>query len=203
MNMETLDATGMACPLPVIKTKKLLAEHDVVETIVDNEIATQNLKKLADQLGYGYQCTKESVKKYIVVISKDASQEGAIEQEAFQEQPLVPASNEYVVVIDTNVMGRGSDELGRTLIKAFIYSLTEQDILPQKVICYNGGVHFTCEGSDVLEDLQTLADKGVEIYSCGACLNFYELTEKLAIGEVTNMYSIVEMIRSANKIVKP
>lgn len=201
--METLDATGMACPLPVIKTKKLLAEHDAVETIVDNEIATQNLKKLADQLGYGYQCAKESAKKYTVVITKDAQHQEPIAHDASEEQTLATAPDAYTVVIDTDVMGRGSDELGRTLIKSFIYSLTEQDVIPQKVICYNGGVHFTCEGSDALEDLKGLADKGVEIYSCGACLNFYDLTEKLAVGEVTNMYSIVEMIRTANKVVKP
>jgi selenium metabolism protein YedF len=98
-------------------------------------------------------------------------------------------------------MGRGSDELGKNLLKGFIYSLTEQDVLPGKVIFYNGGVHSVIEGSDSLEDLKGLAEQGVEIYACGACLNFYELTA--AVGEVTNMYRIVEMMRQAPRIVKP
>ncbi|MFC4772030.1 sulfurtransferase-like selenium metabolism protein YedF [Enterococcus hermanniensis] len=200
--MFKIDALGKACPLPVIETKKALREHAVVETLVDNEIATQNLKKMAEQLGYIYQMEQQAENKYVVVISK-ANTELINETPELSTAPVknVADVDSYIVVIDTNVMGRGSDELGKNLLKGFIYSLTEQDILPNKIIFYNGGVHSVAKGSDSLEDLVGLAEQGVEIYACGACLNFYDLTS--AVGEVTNMYRIVEMMRQASKIVKP
>lgn len=196
--MFKIDALGKACPLPVIETKKALREHEVVQTIVDNEIATQNLKKMAEQLGYIYQMEQDTPTHYTVVISKANVD---LTEEAPQTAEPVVTTDDYIVVVDTNVMGRGSDELGKNLLKGFIYSLAEQDVLPQKVIFYNGGVHSVIEGSDSLEDLKGLAEQGVEIYACGACLNFYEMTA--AVGEVTNMYRIVEMMRQAPKIVKP
>lgn len=197
--MFKIDALGKACPLPVIETKKALREHDVVETLVDNEIATQNLRKMAEQLGYIYQMDQDAPNHYKVVISKGNAD--MIDDEEPQVAEAIATVDDYIVVVDTNVMGRGSDELGKNLLKGFIYSLTEQDVLPEKVIFYNGGVQSVVEGSDSLEDIRGLAEQGVEIYACGACLNFYELTA--AAGEVTNMYRIVEMMRQAPKIVKP
>lgn len=196
--MEKINAMGDACPLPVIKTKKALAEHDTVEIKVDNEIATQNLKKLAEQKGYGYSTEQLAVKEYLVVISKT----DRIPKAEPQQRALV-SDDAYTVVIDTNVMGRGDDKLGATLIKGFIYALTEQDRLPSQVIMYNGGVQFAVAEADSFEDLTILAKGGVEIYSCGACTDYYGITDKIAIGEITNMYRIVEMMREASHIVKP
>lgn len=196
--MFKIDALGKACPLPVIETKKALREHEVVQTLVDNEIATQNLRKMAEQLGYIYQMDQDAPNHYIVVISKGNAD---LTDETLQVSEPAATVDDYIVVVDTNVMGRGSDELGENLLKGFIYSLTEQDVLPEKVIFYNGGVHSVVADSDSLEDLKGLSGQGVEIYACGACLNFYELTA--AVGEVTNMYRIVEMMRQAPKIVKP
>jgi len=196
--MFKIDALGKACPLPVIETKKALREHEVVQTLVDNEIATQNLKKMAEQLGYIYQMDQVAPNHYTVVISKANAD---LTDEIPQAAEPIATVDDYIVVVDTNVMGRGSDELGKNLLKGFIYSLTEQDVLPEKVIFYNGGVQSVVEGAVSLEDIRGLAEQGVEIYACGACLNFYELTA--AVGEVTNMYRIVEMMRQAPKIVKP
>lgn len=196
--MFKIDALGQACPLPVIETKKALREHEVVETLVDNEIATQNLKKMAEQLGYIYQMNQDAPNHYTVVISKGNAD---LTEEAPEVVEPVATTDDYIVVVDTNVMGRGSDELGKNLLKGFIYSLTEQDVLPEKVIFYNGGVQLVVAESDSLEDLAGLAEQGVEIYACGACLNFYDLTP--AVGEITNMYRIVEMLRQAPRIVKP
>lgn len=196
--MFKIDALGQACPLPVIETKKALREHEVVETLVDNEIATQNLKKMAEQLGYIYQMNQDAPNHYTVVISKGNAD---LTEEAPEVVEPVATTDDYIVVVDTNVMGRGSDELGKNLLKGFIYSLTEQDVLPEKVIFYNGGVQLVVEESDSLEDLAGLAEQGVEIYACGACSNFYDLTP--AVGEITNMYRIVEMLRQAPRIVKP
>ena len=100
-------------------------------------------------------------------------------------------------------MGAGDDDLGHTLMKAFVFALTQQDELPASVLFYNGGVKLTCEGSPLLDDLHALADAGVEVLSCGTCLNHYGLTEKLAVGEVTNMYVIVEKQMTARVVVRP
>ncbi|HCM89825.1 MULTISPECIES: sulfurtransferase-like selenium metabolism protein YedF [Vagococcus] len=202
--MFEIDARGMACPLPVIKTKKALKENKEVVTIVDNEIATQNLKKLADQLQLNYQVEKKSATHFVTTISQgEISHDKVVVKSKDDSSDVLSEKIGYTVVFDTNIMGRGSDELGANLMKAFVYSLLEQDELPEVIICYNSGVKLTVEGSDCLEDLLQMKEQGVEIYSCGACLNYYNLTEKLAVGEVTNMYRIVEMMQSAVKLVKP
>ena len=108
-----------------------------------------------------------------------------------------------VAVISSDKMGGGSDELGGALMKAFVYALSQQETLPDTILCYNGGVKLTCEGSESLEDLKGMAERGVEILSCGTCLNYYDLKEKLAVGEVTNMYVIVEKMSGADRVVRP
>ncbi len=199
--MFTIDALGKACPLPVIETRKALKEHDAVTTVVDNKIATENLKKMADQLGYTYALTVDSPTHYTVVIAKtDAAPETTA-----AAAPAVPeaTSEAYIVVINSPMMGVGDEKFSRNLLKTFIYTLTEQDVLPQRIIFYNGGVPLVTKTSESLEDLQKLAAAGVEIYACGACLNYYGLTDDVAVGEITNMFRIIEMMRTANRIVRP
>ena len=108
-----------------------------------------------------------------------------------------------VVAVASDVMGQGSDELGATLMKGFLFALGQLPQLPGTVLFYNGGATLTTEGSDSLEDLKSLEAMGVEIMTCGTCLDYYGLKEKLAVGSVTNMYSIVETLAGASKIIKP
>ena len=100
-------------------------------------------------------------------------------------------------------MGEGEGELGKNLLKAFLYALSQQESLPETILFYNGGASLTCQGSLSLEDLKSMAERGVEILTCGTCLNFYGLTEMLAVGGVTNMYDIVEKQMAADLIVRP
>ena len=100
-------------------------------------------------------------------------------------------------------MGRGSEELGRTLMKGFLFAVGQLPQLPKTILFYNGGAHLTVEGSPVLEDLKKLEAQGVEILTCGTCLNYYGITEKLAVGGVTNMYVIAEKMLNAGNVVKP
>ena len=128
----------------------------------------------------------------------------AVDAPAEEAPACVPdARTDTVVAIASAVMGNGSEELGRTLLKAFVFALTQQDQLPKTVLFYNGGAALTCDGSPMLEDLKALEAQGVEILTCGTCLNFYGLTEKLAVGGVTNMYTIVEKLTQAGNVVKP
>ena len=116
----------------------------------------------------------------------------------------VPAAQKKtVVVISADHMGEGDEELGRILMKGFIFALTQQEHLPSTILFYNGGARLTCEDSASLEDLKNLASLGVEILTCGTCLNHYGLTDKLAVGDVTNMYVITEKQMQADLILRP
>jgi selenium metabolism protein YedF len=108
-----------------------------------------------------------------------------------------------VVVISSDQMGEGSAELGKTLLKGFVYALSQQDTLPATMLFYNGGAHLTCTGSPALEDLKQMEAQGVEIMTCGTCLNHYGLAEQLQVGSVTNMYVIAEKLTGADLVIKP
>ena len=201
--MLNVDARGDACPLPVVKAKKAIAELNgagEVEVLVDNEIAVQNLTKMAQQKGYTYSAEKRAEREYRVLFTVG---EPAPKTPAAPEACTPDARTDAVVAIASDKMGEGAEELGKTLLKAFVFSLTQQEKLPKTILFYNGGAHLTCEGSPMLEDLKALEAEGVEILTCGTCLNFYGLTEKLAVGGVTNMYVIAEKLLHAGNVVKP
>ncbi|MDR1194832.1 MAG: sulfurtransferase-like selenium metabolism protein YedF [Peptococcaceae bacterium] len=191
-----INVTGKPCPIPVIEAKKALraaAAGEKVELLVDNDIARQNLQKLAAGTGCGFQY--------------EAAAEGNILVTLIPGEKSGPAADPdregggLVVAIGSDAMGRGEDELGRTLIKSYIYALTELDTPPEYLLFFNSGVKLTTAGSNALADLGVLADKGTNISSCGACLNFYGLTEKLAVGSVTNMYAIATTMAQARRVV--
>lgn len=108
-----------------------------------------------------------------------------------------------VIVLASDQMGQGDEVLGKLLIKGFIYALTQQDKLPETVLLFNGGARLSCECSDSLEDLKELEAQGVEILTCGTCLNHYGLQDEIRVGSVTNMYEIVEKMTGAKKLVRP
>ena len=121
------------------------------------------------------------------------------------ESACIPDSRKkgVVVVLSSNEMGQGDLALGRLLMKGFVYALTQQDRLPKTVLLYNSGAYLSCEGSENLEDLKSMEAQGVEILTCGTCLNHYGLAEKLKVGGVTNMYEITERMTAAGLLVRP
>lgn len=205
--MIKVNAIGDACPIPVVKTKNAIRElggSGVVEVSVDNEIAVQNLLKMAKQKEYEAAFEKNSNTEYIVTINVNGG-------EVSDTKPVTKTTvksdeiklKETIVVIDSDKMGDGDEEFSKTLLKGFIYALSSQDIPPAKILFYNTGVRLTTEGSASIEDLKVLEKAGAKIYSCGACLNNYGLTEKLSVGEVTNMYDIVSYLMEADLVIRP
>ena len=205
--MIKVNAIGDACPIPVVKTKNAIRElggSGVVEVSVDNEIAVQNLLKMAKQKEYEAEFEKKSNTEYIVTINVNGG-------EVSDAKPVTKVTvksdeiklKETIVVIDSDKMGDGDEEFSKTLLKGFIYALSSQDIPPAKILFYNTGVRLTTEGSASIEDLKVLEKAGAKIYSCGACLNNYGLTEKLLVGEVTNMYDIVSYLMEADLVIRP
>lgn len=210
--LKVVNAMGDACPIPVVKTKNAIKEligAGMVETLVDNEIAVQNLTKMAQQKNYGVRSEKLGENQYrvIMTIGESANEAGAeaVEEEKTAEETCMPDGRKgnKVVVISSSYMGTGDDELGAVLMKGFIYALSQQDELPKTILFYNSGAKLACEMSPTLEDLMSLEANGVEILTCGTCLNHYGLTEKLKVGGVTNMYVITEKMMQADLIVKP
>lgn len=201
--MQEINAIGKTCPMPVILTKKALRSYptEALKISVDNEIATQNLKKMAEQLQLSYQMKKIDETNYEVTLNKDAIETSLQASSSVQIHP--ESENEsYIVVINSDKVGHGPEELGTLLMKSFVFSLSEQEQLPAKILCYNSGANLTIEGSPVLEDLQAMAGEGVEVLTCGICLEYFEYQSRLAVGDVTNMYQIVEL-QKTYKTVSP
>lgn len=199
-----VDARGLACPLPIVNTKnemKNMSEGESVEVLVDNEIAVQNLTKFANVRNHTIKAEKIADNCYRAVITMGEAKEEAEEEEEVACQPSKKRHD--VVVISSNKMGEGKEELGKTLMKAFLFALTKQDSYPETILLYNSGAFLSCENSDSLEDLKFLEAQGVQILTCGTCLNFYGLTPSLAVGGVTNMYDIVEKLSKADKVIRP
>ena len=200
---KIIDCKGMACPLPVVNAKKASEElkaGDVLTVLVDNEIAVQNLTRFAGHKGFSVSAQKKADKEYAVVMGIPASVPTQKEEISCN---LDTRAKGMLVVLSGSAMGAGDPKLGTSLMKAFVFALTKQDRLPDTILCYNTGAYLTCEGADTLEDLKLLESEGVTILTCGTCLDFYGLKEKLAVGGVTNMYDIVERMENAARIIKP
>lgn len=200
--MITVNAMGDNCPIPVIKTKKAmqaLTGPETIEVLVDNEIAVQNVTKMASASGGQVSSEKIADGEFKITVQMEGA---AVSGE--EEVSCVPdARGNTVVVVSSDRMGEGNDELGKVLMKGFIFAVTQLDTLPKTMLFYNGGATLTAEGSDSLEDLKSLEAQGVEVMTCGTCLDYYGLKEKLQVGTVTNMYSIVETMANAGRIIKP
>lgn len=207
--MITVNAMGDACPIPVIKTKKALENlngPDTVEVFVDNETAVKNVCKLAESTGFSTVWKKQDEGKYRIEIAATGVVSGkdilaeCTECESVEGEGIEKGT---VVVVSSDRMGEGSEELGKVLIKGFLFAVTQLDCLPEKMLFYNGGARLTVEGAETLADLKLLEEEGVEILTCGTCLDYYGIKEQLAVGSVTNMYSIVETMQQAKKILRP
>ena len=206
---KIIDCKGLNCPLPVVNAKKAseeLSSGDMLTVLVDNEIAVQNLLRFASGKGFGASSEKKADKEFAVTIQITAAQAAPAEAEEVEEEiicALDARKKGMLVVLSANVMGTGEEKLGKSLMKAFVFALTKQDQLPETILCYNTGAYLTCEGADTLEDLKCMEAEGVTILTCGTCLDFYGIKDKLAVGSVTNMYDIVERMEKARTIVRP
>ena len=193
VTMIKVDAIGQVCPVPIIMTKNALKkiEEGKVEVSVDNKVSLENLEKLSQEMGYSYD-TQISGDIFRIVINK-----------AKEKLSTEEVTDNTVIVIDSLHMGQGDPELGKILMKGFIYTLTEYDNLPKTILLYNDGVKLATTNSPSLNDLLLLESRGVEILACGTCLNFYHLTEELKAGNITNMYTILDRQMRASKVIKP
>ncbi len=198
---KRLDCRGLACPQPVMETKKALAEADELIVEVDNPAAKENVKRFAESQGCKVEVTEEKEQVTLKILKQKNAEKFSSKPEIIEGQKLVKDSD-LILFIDTESMGRGSEELGKILMRSFLHTLEQSEVRPQKVILLNSGVKLACAGSEVLEDLQELNAKGVEILACGTCLDFWGLKKELRVGRVSNMYEIINSLGQARKLIK-
>jgi selenium metabolism protein YedF len=203
---ETINAKGLACPEPVLATKKALESHNDVVVLVDNATAMENIKRFGSSAGCSVEVINEPGGVFKIHLKKQGSAlpDGvAPEYLSCDTGAPLATSGPTVFVIAADTMGKGSDELGAVLMKAFIHVATELEAGPDVMIFYNAGVKLAAEGSDFLNDLKELEKKRVKILVCGTCVNYFNLTGKIAVGIVSNMYDIGGTLSRAGRIVQP
>lgn len=199
--MTRINCVGDICPVPVIKTKKAIADVDIsqgLEVVVDNEIAVQNISKFLNSVGCKYS-TSEDSGNFMITLSHSAPQE-------IKASGLLRFNRNdggAIVVISSQLMGGGDDALGKLLMKGFIFAVSQLETLPSAIIFYNSGIYHALKNSDSVNDLQAMHEQGVKILSCGTCLKHYNALDDLAVGEVTDMYNIVNLMQQAVNILRP
>ncbi len=193
-----IDCKGMNCPLPVINTKKYFDSIDKGSsiTIVDNEVAKNNIVKFAKSNGFNHDVTTEG-NLFHIKITKGENMEQEVNNVKKEEN-----KKSFTIVVGSDRLGNGDDVLGEALMKSYMFALSEANEVPNNLLFLNGGVKLVVEDSLVLDSIKKLEERGVNIQSCGLCLDFYKIKEKLAIGEITNMYAIIEIMNSSDKTIK-
>ncbi|HHW40101.1 MAG TPA: sulfurtransferase-like selenium metabolism protein YedF [Syntrophomonadaceae bacterium] len=188
---EIVDARGLACPQPVILTRRALeaAEKGSITAVVDSEVARDNIVKMATALSCSVDVNRQGKDIYIH-ITKPEHFGTALE-----------AHENLLFFVTSDTLGKGSEDLGRLLMKNFFYALTEQGGLGKVIIFINSGVTLACSGSPVLDYLYELQQDGAEILSCGTCLDYYRLRDRLGVGQITNMYTILEYLQKVPRVI--
>lgn len=194
--MKKINALGKPCPIPVIEVKKAIRDIELVggtiEIQIDNDVAVKNIEKMTNGLG---------LKTSSQQIQTDIYQVEIIVPKNFRVSDIRGDDRELVIAFGKKTMGEGDSSLGEILLKSYIYSLTELDTPPEHLLFFNSGAFLTNQESTVLKDLEKLIEKGTQISTCGACLDFYQIKETLAIGEITNMFGITEAMAQAKKVI--
>jgi len=191
--MNTIDCRNMACPTPVITVKKALEGQTELRVLLDDGAPRENVSRFARN--HGFKVDEErNADAWVITITGDNAATAA--------KPQVLAQNEPVLLITSNVLGDGPEELGSLLMKNFIHTLLETAEIPARMFFMNRGVLLTTDGSDVLEALEKLSGMGVEIFSCGLCLDFFGLKDKLRVGGTTNMLTTADSLLAAKQVIK-
>ena len=203
MSPVVLDCIGLPCPQPVLRAKDALTQGAArVEILVDNEASKNNLLRFARSQGHTATSADRPGGCFTVFITATAEPvAGPIDPEILRCD--VPASPVIVCVIGSETMGRGNEELGWALLQTYVQTIKDVSPLPEKILLYNGGVKLVATESGALDALRDLQSRGVDILACGTCLDFYQLKSALQVGQITNMYEIMNTMTCADKIVSP
>jgi selenium metabolism protein YedF len=203
--METLDCKGLSCPEPVLRTKAYLEQNEGVtfSVIVDNDASRENVLRFAKSQGCEVSVAQSGVSCFVITLFPDMA---SITCKSFRKEDYlcdIPVVENLIYVISSDSMGSGSEELGWALLQTYVTTIEQVAPLPSHIILYNGGVKLAATASKGLEALQKLEKKGVVVWCCGTCLEFFHLEKKRQVGSITNMYDIMNTMATAAKVVSP
>jgi len=185
--------------MPVVAARKALQDHNAAIVLVDNYVAAQNLQKMAEGTGLNFSCEKTG-DFFKVRIAQDRLPEARAEATGTQAQAR-PCAGGKVALITSDRMGSGADDLGRLLLKSFIYSLAQLPQPPSAIIFINSGALLTAKGSGAEQDLKSVEEKGARVLTCGACASYYGTAQSLGVGSVTDMMAIAEILAEAQDVI--
>lgn len=198
--MKTIDCRGQSCPAPVIATKKALEESEEGICVqVDDGAPRENVKRFASNRGYQVSENAQGNSWVLTIHSVEGATPAV---SAVSEQISPQTTGDRILLITSNILGYGADELGRLLMKNFIFTLLETETRPARILLLNSAVLLAVHGTETVEALNRLAEQGVEIFSCGICLDYFAKKDQLAVGQVTNMFSTAEQLLSAASVIK-
>jgi selenium metabolism protein YedF len=206
--VHTVDARGLACPQPVLETKRAIEELSPtqLDVLVDNYTSCENVKRFALNKGLKVQVQEMGGEVFKVIIDKYETAASIPEQQELLPCPIPAkdaAPHRIAVYVGSSSMGKGDDELGTKLMRGFLRTWIDTNPKPWRMIFINSGVRLTTTDEEAVEALSLLSENGVEILSCGTCLQFFGLEDKLRIGKATNMYEVIESLNSATKVISP
>ena len=189
---RVVDARTLPCPQPVILTRQALDEADEVVTIVDNDAARENVSRLGQNQGLEVAVEEREDGTYLTLIRKSAGQPEA--------QPVT--MQDTIILIGSDTLGRGGNpQLGSLLMHSFLNTLGAFNTRPSSIIFMNDGVKLVTEDSTAVGELKQLEEQGVEILACGTCLSYLKLADRLAVGRVSNMYDLADIMLRAGKVI--
>ena len=203
--MKTIDCKGMNCPKPVLETKAYLEAHgdEPFVVVVDNEASRENVLRFGRSQGCSVRVANGAEGRFEITIEPG---EAGGDRKAFRAEDYecqLPVGSNLVYIISSDSMGSGSTELGWGLLQTYVQTIEEIDPLPSHIILYNGGVKLAATDNKGLEVLQRLEKKGVAVWSCGTCLEYFHLEDDCQVGSITNMYDIMQTMAAAGKVVSP
>ena len=204
--MKEYDVRDLACPGPVLKLRELFDDGErEIRFHVADQLSRSNVTRFATSRGAGVAVDAENDGSFILTITTEPDSAGARPGEAALLDCDLPGATPSPVVVQIagGTMGSGDDELGALLLRSFLKTQIELERRPDAIILYNDGVKLCCTGSVLLDDLRRLEAGGIEIIACGTCLNFFELSDRLEVGRVTDMLEIAGRLAAAGLIVKP
>jgi selenium metabolism protein YedF len=202
-----VDARGLACPQPVLETKRVLDEGQerYFAVLVDDSTSKENVCRFAKNQGCGVEVQDLGGDQFEITVSCLSYQPVPERAEELFPCPIPQAAmqDRNVVYIGKDRMGTGDDELGSKLMRGFLRTWIDVNPKPWRMIFINSGVRLTTVDEESTEATLLLQENGVEILSCGTCLQHFGLEDSLKVGKATNMYEVIETLNSASKVISP
>lgn len=205
--ITTLDARGLTCPQPVLETKKVLENGDTenILVLVDNPTSKENVSRFARNQGCEVSVQEKGEKEFEISLRRNPTSVAPQQQEELLACAVTETATQHkhVVYIGNAYMGSGDNALGEKLIRGFLQTLIDCNPLPWRMIFINSGVKLTTVDDAAVDAVSMLEQKGVEVLSCGTCLQHFGLEEQLKVGKATNMFEVIESLNSATKVISP